>query len=326
MKEKELDERLQEAVETVIAFMADEEEEAEPETVALPSPVSTRNPQWADVGNGFRPVASVSESLPPGMYQIYTTQEGLLFQRGKLRTDSLIRFQDSVVDDVVSEVERFWSCADQFKKYDVPFKRGILLWGPPGSGKSCTVSLVCRDLIDRGGIILIYNDAAVVGAAYEVIRSIQPETPVVILMEDIDSILNTQKNRESILLNLLDGVGALDKVLFLATTNYPELLGSRIINRPSRFDKRFLVPHPSPGARRVYVETMVKEGDAVDVERYVRETQGLSLAHLKELFVSTVVMGNDFDKSVESIKGLAELPTSLDEDKKFQEQRERGYS
>ncbi|NJO18646.1 MAG: AAA family ATPase [Thioploca sp.] len=61
-------------------------------------------------------------------------------------------------------------------------------------------------------------------------------------MEDLESILKS--NNPSTVLNILDGVNSFDNIVFLATTNYPEELESRIKNRPSRFDRRFYIGPP----------------------------------------------------------------------------------
>ncbi|MGH9194617.1 MAG: hypothetical protein ACRD1T_02620 [Acidimicrobiia bacterium] len=48
------------------------------------------------------------------------------------------------------------------------------------------------------------------------------------------------------------------RTVFLAITNYPEDLGPLIINRPSRFDKRFFIGHPKDAARHVYFRRLLK--------------------------------------------------------------------
>jgi len=53
-------------------------------------------------------------------------------------------------------------------------------------------------------------------------------------------------------LNLLDGVKQVDNIIYIATTNYPELLEERILNRPSRFDRRFHIGTPSAEVRKFY--------------------------------------------------------------------------
>jgi len=123
-----------------------------------------------------------------------------------------------------------------------------------------------------------------------VLRQIQEDTPVVVIIEDIDSFLEIYN--ESEILNVLDGVNEVNKVVFLATTNYPEKLGARIVNRPSRFDKRFRIGYPSKTSRRMYFEHLIGEGDEnklkqkisdlnLDLDRWVEDTDEMSVAHLR---------------------------------------------
>lgn len=150
-----------------------------------------------------------------------------------------------------------------------------------------------------------------------ILREIEPNTPVVVLMEDIDSTL--QHYNESEVLNILDGVNQIEKAVFLATTNYPEELGERIINRPSRFDKRFKIDHPNPESRKMYFEYLIG-ADRIDelnipIDRWVQDTEDFSLAHLKELFVAVVILGDEYEDAIETLSSMREerLDSSKDE-------------
>lgn len=263
--------------------------------------------QWtsAEDGSAFSPTGKTCSALPPGIYDPTVFNGQLFMMPVTARDEEIIRFPDTPTDEVVGEIQSFWSKQDAFAAHGLPFKRGILLYGPPGSGKTSCLQLVVRDVVKRGGLVFMFGGSNVFMSAYRTLRTIQPETPLVVLMEDLDEILGRTAN-ESQILNLLDGVESTHKVVFLATTNYPEKLGARIVNRPSRFDRRFLVAHPSSAARRMYLETLTREGDGVDLERYVADSNGFSLAHLKELFVATVLLGTDYDDTVTYLKSMRE--------------------
>jgi len=149
-----------------------------------------------------------------------------------IKNQELMIFPDSRSKIVINEIKSFWGKEKKFREYGISYKRGILLWGPAGSGKSCTLQLVTQDVVERGGVCLNFDSPNLFKIGMRLLRKIQKDTPVVVLMEDIESILRSYN--ESEILNILDGIEDMDKVLFLATTNYPEELGSRIINRPSR--------------------------------------------------------------------------------------------
>jgi SpoVK/Ycf46/Vps4 family AAA+-type ATPase len=126
---------------------------------------------------------------------------------------------------------------------------------------------------------------------------------IILVYEDIDEIINY--NGESTVLSLLDGEHNIDNVLNLATTNYPGLLGARIINRPSRFDRRIYVDMPSQPAREEYLRKACKGNlSAHDLGLWVKDTEGMSIAHLRELVAAVYCLGQDYSGVVERLKKL----------------------
>lgn len=268
--------------------------------------------QWTETTAGaFSPVGATKDTINPGYYDLASDSAGnIYFVPVRARRDDLLEFPDSASLTVIEGIRDFWAREEMFQKYGLPFKRGILLYGPPGSGKTCTLQIVSREVVEMGGVVVTFNPALFL-SAYRAFREIQPETPMIVLMEDFEGYMKT--NYASKILNLLDGVEQLHRVVFLATTNYPEQLEDRIVNRPSRFDLRILVGLPSATARRAYLKALVQEGDEVDIEQYVKDTKNLSLAHLKELFVAVHILGNDYKQTVKRMRSMAvEKVTSLD--------------
>jgi SpoVK/Ycf46/Vps4 family AAA+-type ATPase len=268
--------------------------------------------KWAQSADGttYSPVGKTVEVIEPGYYDTVISNSQIFFCPVRPRQDALLEFPDSVSKEVLDAISDFWDREKIFKKYDLPYKRGILLYGPPGSGKTCTLQLVSREVVDRGGIVVTFQPSSFLDA-YRAFRDVQPETYMVVLMEDLEA---TLKQSESRILNLLDGVECMDKVVFLATTNYPEKLESRIMNRPSRFDLCVRVSHPDARSRRVYFKSLVRDDDDIDIEAYVNDTEGMSLAHVKELFVATVVLGAEYDVTVKRLKAMKEKKSSIDDE------------
>jgi hypothetical protein len=269
--------------------------------------ILARLSQWTtDGGSRFVPASGTAKTLPPGYYGLSASQTlGLYFERIPLKLEGVLRFPHTSSDKVLSEIQTFWAKRDTFLRAGLTHKRGIMLWGPPGAGKSCTIQLVMADVIERGGIGLQFTVPGLFLAGMRILREIQPSTPVVVLMEDIDSII--QRHSESEVLNLLDGAELVDRCVFLASTNYPELLGARIINRPSRFDKRFKIGHPPEESRVIYLDHISKAaGQVVPVEQWARDTEGFSFAHLKELFVAVNILGDSYDEALGTLRSMQE--------------------
>lgn len=267
--------------------------------------------QWSsNDGKVFIPTGSTVDVLIPGVYEIsQAINIGIYFERIPVKTEGLVRFPDSNSDKVVAEIQKFWDREEIFRSFDLLYKRGIMLYGPPGGGKSCTIRLVMEDVVKRGGVVVKFGIPELFVQGMRKFREIQPMTPAVVIMEDIDSIL--EMFNESEILNILDGVNQLNKIVYLATTNYPELLGARIINRPSRFDKRFKIGYPTAEARKMYFEHLAHGQDMkrlkIDLKRWVADTEKMSIAHLRELFIAVVVLGDDYNEAIETLRTMKEF-------------------
>jgi len=276
--------------------------------------------QWTSPdGERFFPAGAIKKNLSPGVYDIKESpQTGLYFEKVPVNTQDLINFPDSKQESILKEIENFWTRKDAFKnrgdKAKILYKRGICLWGPPGSGKTCLVQMIVKDVTERGGICVIFGHPKLFVSGMRIFRQIHPDTKVVVLMEDIDSILENYE--ESDVLNILDGVNVLEDVVFLATTNYPERLGHRIINRPSRFDKRHFIDHPNDVCRRIYLEHLLSEKEikerSIDLEQWVEDSKGFSMAHIKELFVAVVILGDKYENAIKTLQEMKEPISSED--------------
>jgi SpoVK/Ycf46/Vps4 family AAA+-type ATPase len=133
---------------------------------------------------------------------------------------------------------------------------------------------------------------------------------LIVLLEDIDSIAGENNHSTSKLLNILDGVKQIEGVVYIATTNYPEKLQDRITNRPSRFDRRYKVELPNAEIRRAYIHHKLNEEDlkGVDVDMWIEKTEGMPLSHLKEVVISTIVMGRTFEETMDNLEGMKKAP------------------
>lgn len=213
---------------------------------------SAKAKMWAVYGDTFIACEKAIDKLEPGQYVIVNTQDrGIVFVKKTVTLDSFIHLPDSASEAILSEIETFWSREDRYRKFGFLWKRGVLLYGPPGSGKTTTVQMLSEKIINAGGLA-IYVDNPKIGAyGLDLLRKIEPDRPIIVILEDLDSII--KKYEETELLSLLDGELQIDNVVFIATTNYPQKLDPRIINRPSRFDIVKKIPMPSADARRVFI-------------------------------------------------------------------------
>jgi SpoVK/Ycf46/Vps4 family AAA+-type ATPase len=274
---------------------------------------------WAVLGDAHFPCEEAVKELPAGQYTIEHSQDrGIFFSKKEVNLDDLIVLPDSATDAVLSEIDEFWKREEIYRKYRYLWKRGVLLWGPPGSGKTTTVQLISQNIVKMGGISVYVSNPKHAAFGLRLMRKVEPKRPIIVMLEDLDAIVH---HHEAELLSLLDGELQIDNVVFVATTNYPEKLDKRIVNRPSRFDLVKKVPMPTAEARKVYllsrepsldVNTVEVDGTSIkEIDYWVSVTEGFSVAHLKEVVLGVKCFGKPVEEVVKRMRTMmTKLPNS----------------
>jgi hypothetical protein len=273
------------------------------------------NKSWGEAANEvFYSVSSNNVTLPSAVYSPGRMNDGTyVFKKQTIKTDELISFAGSVSDKIVSEIQDFWSdeVTERFVKYNVLHRRGYLLYGQPGSGKTAIVEQIIAATLKNNGVAFQCRCNPLVFAnALAIFREQEPTRKVVALFEDIDSIIETYSEAE--LLAYLDGETQIDHVLNIATTNYPEKLNKRIINRPRRFDAIIKIACPEASLRQKYFVTKLKITEA-EAKVWTDKTDGFSFAGMTDLVINVKCFGYDLDVSVEKVKNTL-LNTASSED------------
>lgn len=269
--------------------------------------------EWVKIkGNTYVPSLKniIEKQIQPGVYDLsydHRFEEVVLVKR-KVILDELLYLPDPIFDTIINDIEYFWDNEEKFKKYDFTYKRGILLHGKPGCGKSSICLLLSQQIINKGGVVIYINDGddlSMFNTIIKQFRMIESNTPILCILEDLDGLLRMNEN-ETKLLNLLDGVNQINNVVYIGNTNYPENLKDRIINRPSRFDRRYEIAEPNEKIRRFYLEKKIMDEDKekIDIEYIVNNSEGLSLAHLSEIVKSICIFGKDIEESIKEIKDM----------------------
>lgn len=270
---------------------------------SLPEAVGSLQ-QYARLGaTEFLPIGRTAKKLPPGVYRIHETSQGIVYERMPILTDGLLRFPDSLAENVLAEIDSFWSKANAFKTYGYLHRRGYLLYGPAGSGKTCLVQLIVSDIVSRDGVVFVAGccHPARLSNALTRFREVEAQRPIICLFEDIDATIREYGEQE--ILSILDGENQIDRTISLATTNFPELLPKRIVARPRRFDRIIKIGFPPTEHRRIYFEQKLKIS-ADEVEAWVAVSDGWSFAACAELVIGVKCLGNPFDETVEKLNTL----------------------
>jgi hypothetical protein len=184
-------------------------------------------------------------------------------------------------------------------------KRGILLHGAPGTGKTHTIRYLLSELDGVTVLILSGGALRLIGEACSVARTLQPS---LIVIEDVDLIAEEREIRMGQqallfeLLNQMDGLGTDLDVTFLLTTNRADLLEPALAQRPGRVDHAALLPLPDAGARhrllRLYQGNL--ELDLTDPGAVITRTEGVTASFLKELLRRAALRAADEARPAEA--------------------------
>lgn len=272
---------------------------------------------WIDYKNDYVPAVNLktTEKIPSGVYKVTYSRDDYHIIPIEINTDELYRFSEDFTDTILKEVEKFWDRKDIYKKYNFTHKRGLLLVGAPGNGKTACINLLIKQLIQKDGLVFFLNSIKefnmYVDVLKPVIRTIEPERPIITIIEDIDQMIENMNN-DSEILDLLDGKNSINHHLVILTSNDTSTLSPALL-RPSRIDMVFEIVPPGADIRK---EFFIKKGITEDrLQEYVDKTDGMSFAELKEVFTGTVVLDKSIDEVVSQIKHPMETKNYLDRPK-----------
>lgn len=269
--------------------------------------------QWAVFGDGcYRACGQTMPQLPAGTYQCASDGFGsFYFARRNLRVDDLIDFPSSLPAQVFDEIERFWTLGDRFRKHGFLHRRGYLLYGKQGSGKTSMINQVIARTVERGNVAFFCEDTYSFVTCMQQFRAVEPDRPIVCIFEDIDRYVTGHS--DSLLLQWLDGNCQVDKVINIATTNFPEKLDRRLIARPRRFDRTLQIDAPDSRLREAYFARKIPDLADSERQRWVELSGELPFAALAELIISVRCLGNDLEETATLLKELDSQQPSSDE-------------
>ncbi len=261
--------------------------------------------QYTFNGSILRPVGNLSlvKELEAGVYDLGSDMQGPYLVPTDVKTDDLLKFDDKRQKRVLSEIAKFWDMRSSFENMGFMHKRGILLYGSPGTGKSCILKLVIGNVIKSNDIILKVKSPRNLTQTLSYVRDIEPKRRILAILEDVDEMCNYDEHS---LLQLFDGDSQQDGICMLGTTNYLDRLPERML-RTGRFDRKIEIGNPDEKGRYAYFNHKLKgkEDDKI-IDKLVAETEGLNFSQLKEILVSTYCLGYDFNETLTRIKNNLE--------------------
>ena len=196
----------------------------------------------------FREAHELAQQATEGKLIVYqpvsTRWEQFGEPRRKRGIDSVI-LDKGIKERIVKDVKDFLGSAKWYYDRGIPYRRGYLLHGPPGSGKTSFIQALAGDL-DYNIAMLNLSQRGLTDDRLQHLLSVVPERTIV-LLEDADAAFGNRRTQTdadgyrganvtfSGLLNALDGVASSEERLLFLTTNHVERMDAALV-RPGRVD------------------------------------------------------------------------------------------
>lgn len=221
------------------------------------------------------------------------------------RLPEISRDQIILPDGLLKRIERqtlgFSKHSDQLLAMGRHLKRGLLLHGAPGTGKTLTAMYLASRMRDRTILLLTGRGMGLIEQSCAMARVLQP---ALVILEDVDLIAE-ERTRDGAcaavlfeLLNQMDGLSDDVDILFLLTTNRPDILEPALASRPGRIDQAIEVPLPDKASRRRLFE-LYGRGLTLrltQLDKFIERTDRGSAAFIRELMRKSALFAADETK------------------------------
>lgn len=221
---------------------------------------------------------------------------------------------EGISEGILRDVKDFLSNGNWYHSRGIPYRRGYLLYGPPGSGKTSYIQALAGEL-DYNICILNLSENNLTDDRLNHLMNHIPKRSI-LLLEDIDAAFNKREQTSdqgyqsgvtfSGLLNALDGVASAEECITFMTTNHPEKLDPAML-RPGRIDYKVMINNASESqVERMFLRFY--EDEKALCERFVSRFKELGLlgkvstAQLQGLFVFNKKDANNALAMIETLK------------------------
>jgi SpoVK/Ycf46/Vps4 family AAA+-type ATPase len=236
--------------------------------------------------------------------------------------------EDEVKDVIKANIEEMFDLCTDLKKHGISVKRGIILHGEPGTGKTKICKCLAKDT-KYSVLYVLPSDIRTPNSISYICEMAQDLAPCLLIIEDIDWIAQDRAGGMAPfvmeLMNKIDGLETFGDIITLGTTNALSDLENAVKNRPGRFDRLINIGLPSFKSIKKMLLRFTKNhiiNNDIDIDKIARACERLSGAHVFDLCNTTAVYAVK-DKSYEGEKLLLKNEHFL---KSINEIKNKNYS
>lgn len=217
---------------------------------------------------------------------------------GKVTWDDIVLKPEQTAA-VRASVEGFFNEREAFAKLGFAWRRGMLLIGPPGTGKTMICKAVAAALPDLPFLyVRDLREERKKEAIKNIFRRARRLSPCILAFEDLDGLINDETR--TVFLNEVDGFGNNEGIFIIASSNHPEKIDQALLKRPSRFDRVFIIGLPEKAERQAYCLSVLERSslsehiaptlDRMALASAVAEkSHGFTPAYLKEAITAAAL-------------------------------------
>ena len=227
-----------------------------------------------------------NKNLKSGVYSLTSSPFGLYPKKINLKNTIKPILNDDIFNEMYNEIENFRKKTEIYKTLGIDYKRGIILYGLPGNGKTCFIKYLLKNINNTISIMCNSNNQSEIDFIASFLQDFDTDFMKIIVFEDIDG-MNTYQR--SILLNMLDGIIPVNNTIFIATTNYPEKLDIAIKDRPSRIDSFYKIGLPNEKTRKALFKLYCPKFPKKEINTMVAESENMKAAHIKEVGIHSQI-------------------------------------
>jgi energy-coupling factor transporter ATP-binding protein EcfA2 len=197
---------------------------------------------------------------------------------------------DATLELINRNILRFAEQRAALAALGLPVRKGVLLYGPPGTGKTHTIRYIASVLRNTTVLLVSSGEIKYLRSYIALARMLQP---AVVVVEDVDLIAEDRDSapeagRQALLnslLNEMDGLREDAEIMFILTTNRPEVLEPALAARPGRIDQAIEIPLPDEACRRALARLYAAKMNISDdtIADITHRTKGVTASFIKEL-------------------------------------------